>query len=257
MDFSKLVKTAGYKIGQNSPAILTGFAVAGVVTTAVMAVKATPLVIETLSIENNQRDIGVAYGGDGEHVSYLDAAKLTWRIYLPSVLMGTATIGCIIGAHTISSRRTAAIAGAYSLADAALKEYQEKVVEQIGATQEEKIKEKIVGDHLEANPVVEDHVANSGDDGTLCFDEPSGRYFRSDIESVRRAVNDFNKELLSSVWMSMNDFYDYLNLEAIDMGDHLGWEPENLLDVKFTSKLNPKGVPVLVLSYTPIPKYYK
>lgn len=244
MNFSKLVKTASYKIGQNSPAILTGFAVAGVVTTAVMAVKATPLAIDELAALDHTPTIQ-------------EKVKATWRIYLPSVLMGTATIGCIIGAHTISSRRTAAIAGAYSLADAALKEYQEKVVEQIGATQEEKIKEKIIGDHVEANPVVEERVANPGDDGTLCFDEPSGRYFRSDIESVRRAVNDFNKELLSSVWMSMNDFYDFLNLEAIDMGDHLGWEPENLLDVKFTSKLTPKGVPVLVLSYTPIPKYYK
>lgn len=244
MNLSKLVKTAGYKIGQNSPAILTGFAVAGVVTTAVMAVKATPLAIDELAALDHAPTIQ-------------EKVKATWRIYLPSALMGTATIGCIIGAHTISSRRTAAIAGAYSLADAALKEYQEKVVEQIGATQEEKIKEKIIGDHVEANPVVEEHVANPGDDGTLCFDEPSGRYFRSDIESVRRAVNDFNKELLTSVWMSMNDFYDFLNLEAIDMGDHLGWEPENLLDVKFTSKLTPKGIPVLVLSYTPIPKYYK
>ena len=255
MDFSKLVKTAGYKIGQNSPAILTGFAVAGVVTTTVMAVKATPLAIDEL----NDLIDDVPEGSDAfcHAPTMQEKFRATWRIYLPSVLMGTATIGCIIGAHTISSRRTAAIAGAYSLADAALKEYQEKVVEQIGATQEEKIKEKIIGDHVEANPVVEEHVANPGDDGTLCFDEPSGRYFRSDIESVRRAVNDFNKELLSSVWMSMNDFYDFLNLEAIDMGDHLGWEPENLLDVKFTSKLTPKGIPVLVLSYTPIPKYYK
>ena len=117
----KSVKLTARIIEKNSPAILTAMGVVGVVSTSVLAVRATPKavrIIETAAAFD-------AVAGDPIVISEYDkveVAKLVWKEYVPAVAMGLATIGCIVGANTLNAKRIADVAGAYSIAESALKE---------------------------------------------------------------------------------------------------------------------------------------
>lgn len=248
MNIPDLARSAQASLSKNSPAILTGLAVGGVIATAVMASKATVLAVDEVRyLEKDYEEPMDARGW----------VQTTWKLYIPAAVMGTATVACIIGAHTVNTRRTAALAGAYSLADKALTEYQEKVREQFGVAKEEKVREAIVEDHLKANPMDDKQIIVTPLGDTLCYDAMSGRYFKSDIEIIRRAVNDLNQQLLTDMWVSLNEFYDLLDLSHTKLGDEMGWEPDNLLEVVFTTKLAENGQPVLVLDYRTRPRTYR
>ena len=107
-------KLVGRTLQKNSPTILTGLAVAGVVTTVVMAVKATPKALEILDQERVMReDYSERWLVPVEKITKKDIVKLTWKCYLPSFLMGGATIAAIIAANSINLRRNAALSGLY------------------------------------------------------------------------------------------------------------------------------------------------
>lgn len=230
-----------FEVKRNSPAILTGMAVAGVVTTTVMAVQATPramLLVDSLEEKNPSK---------------VDILKVTWRVYVPTALMASVTIGCMIGANHISVRRNAAIAGLYSITENTLKDYQDKVVETIGKNKESLIKEEIVQDKLNANPVENNEVIITGNGEMLCYDDLSGRYFKSDVETLRRAMNDVNRDMRMNMWVLLNEWYNEIGLEGIALGDDIGWDVDRPLELEFTSKLTSKNEPCLVVEYFPLP----
>ena len=247
---AKSIKTAVDAVGKtmrsNSPTILTGLGVAGLVTTVVLAVKATPKAMKL--IEEYDEYLGYKTTSDP-----MTTIKVAWKPYIPAMVMGTATIACIIGSNSINLRRNAALAGAYSLTETVLKEYQSKVVETIGEKKEQAIKDEIAKDTIKANPVVGKDVINTGFGDTLCFDTLSGRYFYSNMEALRRAQNDINHDLINDVWVSLNEAYAKMGLKGIDLGEETGWNVDKMLEFEFSSHLSETGVPCLVLGYRRLP----
>ena len=251
MDLSTAYSKVVSNVSKNSPAILTGFAVAGLVGTVVLAVKATPTALDLINAEKLDRiDAGV----EDESLSVVDTVKVAYKPYIPAAALGIASVACIIGANHVSSRRTAVLASAYSLTDATLKEYQNKVKEVVGEKKVTEIKDSIAQDRLDKNPVSEKTVVMTGRGETLMFESLSGRYFKSDIETVRRIQNDINQQLLGEMWVSLNELYDALGLEHTRLGDEMGWEPDNMLEFDFRSKLATDGTPCLVIDYVVDPK---
>lgn len=245
-------KKVGNTLSKNSPTILTGLSVAGLLTTTVMAVKATPKALEMIQMEEDLRE-GRNYSVPMEK---MDVVKLVWKNYIPTVIMGTVTIGCIIGANKINLRRNAALASVYSITEATLKEYQSKVVETIGVNKEKKIKDEIAKDKVQAKPVKPNELIITGNGETLCFDPLSGRYFKSDIETIRKSENLLNKELLNSDFVSLNDVYYEFGLDNTAMGDEIGWHiQDGMLEFEFSSQLSTDGIPCLVISYKLTPRY--
>jgi hypothetical protein len=83
----------------------------------------------------------------------------------------------------------------------------------------------------------------------------SGRYFRNDIEQIRRVVNDLNHQLLSDMWLTLNEFYYAIGLGGINLGEEVGWNADELIEINFSSKITPDGEPCLVLNYETTPYY--
>lgn len=257
--FMHKVKTVTQNLSKtftkNSPAILTIVGAAGVITTSVMAVRATPkalLLIEEdkLNRTNAQRQLPV------ESLSNFDIMKLVWPCYMPSLVMGTLTISCIVSANSINLKRNAALASVYSIADASFKEYQAKVVETIGEKKEQVVKDEIAKDRITANPVGFNNVIVTGNGNVLCYDAFSGRYFQSDVENIRQIQNEMNSRLLDATWMSLNDLYYELGLDNITMGDELGWDiDQGMISMNFSSQLTADNTPCLVMAFDIIPKY--
>lgn len=58
--------------------------------------------------------------------------KVAGPSYVPAVMIGAATVTCVIGANLLTSRRQANIASAYALVNESYKQYQNKVREIYG-----------------------------------------------------------------------------------------------------------------------------
>lgn len=258
-DMSEITKNLGGFISKNSPTILTALAVGGVFTTVALAIKATPKAIDLIE---DASVISYKYHETDEpkyeerDLTKIEVIKLTWKLYVPTLAVGAATIACIIGANHISLRRNAALASLYGLTEAAFKEYQAKVVETIGRNKETKVRDDIAADRIKNNPSKDREIIFTGKGEVLCYDSMSGRYFKSDIEQIRRVVNDFNYELRSEMFKSLNELYYELGLTDIKLGDEMGWNIEKgQLEMSYSSQINDEGVPCLVLNYEVVPKY--
>jgi len=260
MDLSIISKSSqqiGRTITRNSPTILTGLGVAGLITTVILAVKATPKALEILEMENQFRFEETNDPDYAVPIDFWDKVELTWKCYIPATVMGAATIACMIGSNSIHLRRNAALVSLFSIAESTLKEYQAKVVEQIGDKKEEKIRSEIAQDRIDNHPVTESVVIMTGKGDYLIFDFFSKRYFRSNIDMLKRAENTFNQKLLRSGWLGINEFYEELGLEGIELGDEMGWIAERqLMELKFSTKMaKDTDEPCLVLDYMVTPHH--
>lgn len=251
----KVSKDVGNVLSKNSPTILTGLGVAGLITTTFMAVRATPKAMQILENDMQWRK---ANPGMPEllQISKFDIIKLTYKCYIPTVIMGTATIACIIGANSINLRRNAALASVFSITETALKEYQSKVIETFGEKKAQGIKDEIAKDKIKNNPPKVSEIIITGKGETLCYEALSGRYFKSDIEKIKRTLNELSRTMLSDMTMPLNEVYYALGLSSTKLGDLIGWHiDDGLIEPEFTSQLTEDGIPCLVLGFSSDPRY--
>lgn len=255
MDLSLAAKNVGRTISDNSPVILTGMAVAGSLGSVVLAAKAGMRAQRELDDLLEEIEAGRA---DEDLLTFQGKLKTTWKFYIPAGLMTGATVACVIGANSVNTRRNAAIMSAYSLTDKAFQEYKEKVAEKIGEKKEQEVRDDISKDRLEANPPKENSVVVVGDGKQLCYDGMTGRYFQSDMQTIRKAVNDINQQCINEVYASQNDFYRLLDLDPVAIGEEVGWRSDHMLDVSYSSHITGEGVTCLAIDYLvgPIRGYY-
>ena len=103
----KFFKNTQAKLSQYSPEILTGIGIAGMVTTTVLAVKATPKALQL--IEAKKAEVGLQ---PDTPLSTKEVVKATWKCYIPAATTGVLSATCIIGASRVNLRRNAALATA-------------------------------------------------------------------------------------------------------------------------------------------------
>ena len=247
-NFKGLINGIKKTMIRKSPEILVGIGIAGMITTTVLAVKATPKALDL--IHEKKEELGVEKLTAGETV------KTAWKCYIPAVATCALSTACIISSSTVHTKRNAAIAAAYELSQKALVDYKDAVIETIGEKKEQVVKEKIAEKRLKEDPVSKKEVILTGKGSTLCYESLSGRYFESDMESIKHAVNVLNAQMLDDMYVSLNDFYDLIGLSYTDMGEKLGWSiDDGLVETSFSAKTTDDGQLCLVLDYSTQPKY--
>lgn len=241
------VKNLGGVLSRNSPAILTGLGCAGVLTTAILTGRATLQASEILKMEVPD-----------EQLPATEIVKLTWKVFIPPVLVGASSIACIIGANTINTRRNAALAALYSLSETAFREYKEKVVEEIGRNKELKVRDSIAQDRVTTNPVGDSTIIFTGNGEVLCYDALCDRYFKSSAEKIRQQVLELNEELRNDMWLDLNDLYYAIGLPSTKLGDQVGFDiDKGYIQVDYTGTLTPEGQPCLSIDMTVYPKHMR
>lgn len=254
MSLAVVAKNALRGVQQKSPIILTGFAVAGVVSSVVLAVRATPEAVKRIE------DYEAKENGLWVKAPLAERARLVWPLYIPAGLTMGATIGAIIGAQSVNARRQAALVGAFTITEGAFQEYREQIIEQLGVNKEQKVRDAVIQKKVEDNPPPTNEVLVIGSGNVLCLDTYSGRYFESSMEKIRKAQNDFNEMLLNGeMYASLNEFYHLLDLPDAQVGDQVGFATENLLDINFSTSMTEDGRPCLAMSFRALPlqDYYK
>lgn len=262
---TNLFNTTKAFVTKRSPEILTGIGIAGMMTTTVLAVKATPKALRLIEEaehakynEHHDNDGGFTIGS--EELTVVETVKAAWKPYVPAAITCVASTACLVGASSVHARRNAALATAYQLSTTALSEYKAKVVETIGEKKERVVHDKIAEDKVKENPVSQTkEVIFTGKGQTLCMDGLSKRYFRSDKDKIMRAMNELNYSMSagSEMYISLNEFYDEIGLPPIPLGEDLGWcvGKNGLIDIHFGATLTEDDEPCLVLEYCTPPEY--
>ncbi len=255
-NLTKSFKSLQTAVMKHSPEILTGMGIAGMLTTTVLAVKATPKALRLIKNEEKSREEIDSYSQQSLPMTKMDIVKTTWKCYIPAAITGTVSIACLVGASSVNSKRNAALATAYTLSETALREYKDKVVETIGERKEQVVRDAIAKDKIEKDPVTNNEIIITGKGETLCYDVISGRYFKSDIDKLNKSVNELNRRMMDEMYISVNDFYCEVGLSQVAVGEELGWNIDRgFLELDYSSQLADDGTPCLVIGYSLAPKY--
>ena len=179
---TRTVNRAGLKVKKYSPEILLVVGVAGVVTSAVMACKATTKLnpaLENAKYEidavHKAKESGEVVVAIDEHtgevtmdkyteedykkdiaVVYIKNAAKIGKLYAPSVVLGVTSIACILASNNIIRKRNVALAAAYNVVDSSFKEYRSRVVERFGEELDRELKYNIKTKEIEEVVVNED-----------------------------------------------------------------------------------------------------
>lgn len=230
-------------VSDKSPEILIGLGLTGMLTSTILAVKATPKALDILEKEDRE-------------LSKIDKVKLTWKCYAPAAIGYCTSAACILGANSVNSKRNAVLASAYKISESALMEYRDKVVEVIGEEKEKEIRDSIAEDRVQQGPKQANGVLVTNKGDTLCYDMYSGRYFNSDMDSINRILNEVNYKLMQDNMISVNDFYEALGLNSINTGFDVGWNVDDgLIRLYFTSTLTEDGKPCLAVHFDNLPRF--
>lgn len=264
---NKYFKMATRVLKKRSPEILTGFGIAGMITTTVLAVKATPKALELLSeAERKNIDKQLEDGIPGEDIKNglppIEVIKVAWKPYAPAVLLGTASAACLIGANSVHARRHAALYSAYKLSETALTEYKDKVKEIVPEKKVKEIKQKLAEDKVDNIVKNEDckeqkaKVIVSNDGDTWFIDPFTNGSFLCTETKIREAIVDLNYRLMDEMFVSLSDLYDELGLDHTQNSDEIGWcIDDGKIRPDFSDAIVKNGKAYVVMDFLKRPEY--
>ena len=265
-DVTKYFKMVKQFAKKRSPEILTGIGIAGMITTTILAVKVTPKALQLIEEEKDRRTDKILEGmspNEDENcwqvvkLKPIEVVKVAWKPYIPAVLLGASSVACLIGASSVHARRQAALYSAYKLSETAFTEYRDKVLETVGEETEKEVRDKVAKDKVEKNPASKTEIYMTGKGESLFYDPISDRHFMSDIETIRKIVNDLNYAMGygSEMYVSLSQLYDELGLKHTSISDNIGWNiRDGLIEPDFSSQID-EGKPCIVLDWLKVPSY--
>ena len=241
---SRIIGRCGLVASKYAPEILTGVGVVGVVSTAVLASKATLGLSDV--VDEAKKDLAAIESVRGREdyseqmrakdiaIVYVRTARSVTALYAPTLIAGAITIGCFLGSTKILRSRNAALAAAYKMLDAQYKKYRQRVREDHG---DEVERSYHLGAKLGEVEVIEDGKAVTLKDETVFdsnspsvyarfFDETSTEWERDadyNLTFLKFKQSQLNDKLRQRGHMFLNEVYDELGLKRSTAGQVVGW----------------------------------
>lgn len=259
---SNSINRISFKTKKHSPEILVVAGIVGVVTSTVMACRATTKIEKILDTTKEKVDI-IHHAAEkqvvnGEEYTKKDAGKDLAKVYLqtgvgfvktygPSIALGTLSILSILKSHDILRKRNMALAAAYTAVDKSFKEYRNRVIERFGDGLDRELRYNIKAETVEETVVDEEtgkkkKVKNTVEyvDGNLSDYSPYARFFDETSEEytddpeynmlfllkTQKWANDL---LRAKKIVFLNEVYKMLGLPETKAGQVVGWrwDPDN------------------------------
>ena len=233
---------------KHSPEILTIVGVAGMCATIIMVAKETPKALDIMTELKEEST-------DGK-VSGKDIVVHVGPVYVPAIVTGVMSAGCIIGASAVNHKRNAALLAAYTISETALKEYRDKVIETIGEKKEKDIQEAVAREQVAKNPIQSTEVFITPKGNTLFYDCMTGRYFTSDLEKIEKSLNNLNNRLMREHYISLDELYYEWGLRPVQLGNELGWNVDDgMIEITKAPQLSEDDRPCIAISFPKPPGY--
>jgi hypothetical protein len=231
---SSIVKATQRLLDDNSPLILTGAAVVGVVGTAWLTYKGT--VQATRRLDHAE----IAKRGPEDEEINLDSSLttqdkflLTWKFYAPAVVAAVGTSACMVMATKISLNRTAALAGALVIAERGSESYKDRVKELLGEKKHTQVVDSLAEEQVARIPA--GYLPTPRDGEQTFIDARTGRNLSTTREKMDKAVNALNAEMLEYTYASLTDFYEKIGLDPVQDSDNVGWNSSRLVKLSYTA----------------------
>ena len=214
-------------LGNNAPLLLAIISSVGVVGTALLVNKAAPEAKELIEEERYVRQsqpLGrePKFAKTNEPLTKTEIVKLTWKCYVPAIVMGTTTVACIFGSNALNKRQQAGIASAYALVASSYSKYKNKVLAMFGEENAQKIEQDLA---LDKRVKEVEEVTHPGEK-IWFYDAFSDRFFEAVEQDVLLAEYDTNRKYAMDHEINLNTFYEFLDLEPTDIGTEVGWSLE-------------------------------
>lgn len=236
---------------KNQPALMLGAGLAGMVTTTILAVRGHSKAVKKMN-ELEYEEVYYTNKKGKPKVRKLNWVKKNYKCYIPAAIVGSLSIGCLVGSYKINHRRNAALASSLALSEAAMTEYQKAVADTIGESAEREIR-----DNFNKKKVTE--IDNRKDfqeqseylrDGKTvkCYEASTNQCFWCSKERIKEAINDLNQERLTGIGteITLNEFYERLGILSTSIGESLGWDVQSPVDIDF-STIEVDGIPCLYI----------
>ena len=234
-------------VSKHEPEILMSMGIGGMIFSLAWGIKAS---FKAACAIDKYKE---TYGKD--KLTAKETIKLTWKLYLPTVLSVAASVPCVIMSNKVSNKRYAAIATAYTISEAALQEYKDKTKEIIGEKKTKQIEESISDDRVTKTYSGGNQVILTGNGDSLFYEPLSGRYFKSNWNDILKAANELNSEAITNMsgQTTLNDWFQKIGLETTEIGETLGWNlmnnSSNLIDISISSHITKDNVPCGAIYY--------
>ena len=250
---TRTLSKAGFQIKKHSPEILIVAGIAGVVTSAVMACKATTKINDILDQTkeevgkvndalNNEKISEDVYSKEDAKkdlaIIYIQTGVKLAKLYGPSLILGALSITSILASNNILRKRNVALAAAYATIDNSFKEYRGRVIERFGKDLDRELKYNI-----KAKEISETTVDENGKETTVTktvpvveSEEPSdyARFFcegcagwtkdpEMNLVFLKQQQNWANELLKTRGHLFLNEVYDMLGIERSKAGQVVGW----------------------------------
>ena len=234
-----------------APEVMVVVGVVGVVASAVMACKATTkagaIVEDTKDQMSKIHEVAETHAEEYSEddmkkdtvIVYTQTAVKFAKLYGPAVILGTASIACILGSHHILSKRNAALAAAYATVDKGFKEYRGRVVERFGKELDKELRYNVKAKDFEETVVNEEtgeetkvtntvNVANPNEysDYARFFDDGCTGWTKDSEQNLyflKCQQNYANERLQKKGYLFLNDVYEMLGIPKTKAGQIVGW----------------------------------
>lgn len=214
---------------KQSPAVLTGLTLAGIVVTGILAYKSGLKAHDILEDRKEQKEEMQLETKKEKSQFIVNTAKEIAPIVAPPIIMGAVTAACAIGGNRISNKRVAVLSAAYAVTKDALTETNNKMVDMLGAGKAKQIKDEIIKDKVKKKPSNgEEIIQTTGKGNQLFKDMMFGTTFRSNLNAVEQAIRELSADCEADRYVTLDEFYDKLNLEHIGFGNSVGWSSKDL-----------------------------
>lgn len=241
---------AGLRLRKHSPEILIVAGVTGVVTSAIMACKATTK-LQGIVDESKEKidDIKAKHMDEsGEIVTdegkkelssvYIHTGMELGRLYAPAILLGAMSITAIVTSNTILRKRNIALAAAYTAVDKSFKEYRGRVIEHFGEQLDKELRYGVKTKEVEETVVDADGNERVEKKAVDVVDEALGSPYAKFYDNgclgwckdpemnlmfLRRQQDAANEMLQARKHLFLNEVYDMLGIPRTKAGQVVGW----------------------------------
>lgn len=245
-----LAKTK-FQLKKHSPEILTTIGVVGIVSSTILACKATTKIstiidktkedistihstVEDTSIkeytnEDAKKDLTIVYAQTG--------VKMI-KLYAPAVMLSVFSISMLLTSHNMLRKRNVALAAAYTAVDTSFKDYRKRVISKFGDEIDKELKYGLITKKIEEISVDEngkEHKTtkeikvvnpNMHSEYARFFDEASA-YWEKNSDYNHMFVNQqqqyANDKLIAQGYLFLNDVYEMIGLPKSKAGQSVGW----------------------------------
>ena len=246
----------GFKFKKHSPEILVVTGVIGIVTSTVIACKATTKVNDIVTESKKTLDKIHDCVGKGLHTSdgeeytqevankdlaivYTQTAWKFVKLYGPSVLIGAASIGCMVGSNRILRKRNVALAAALTTVEKSFKDYRGRVIDRFGkdldrelrfGIKAKEIKEKVIDENgnettvTKTVEVVDPNTAHSLYSIVFC-EGNTGWTKNAELNKafLIQQQNWANDKLRLRGYLTLNEVYEMVGAPTTAYGQIAGW----------------------------------